>query len=71
VAVPKYLNRFESMKYVEQTILDNKGKKLGTIRIKPSGVGWKPGGTQTFISVPLADFVSWITGAPSAKKTKS
>jgi len=69
--VPKYLNRFQSMEYVDQTILDSRDKKLGTIRVKPSGVGWKPSGTQTFISVSLADFVTWITSASSAKKTKS
>jgi hypothetical protein len=58
--MPKYLNSFTSPVYVEQTVVDKNGV-VGVIRIKPSGVSWKPRGGQRFFSVPLARFAEWIT----------
>lgn len=65
-------NEFASPKFVEEEILDTKGKKVGTIRIKPSGVLWKPSGKQDFFCVELEKFIDWIcnpsTGAKKVKK---
>lgn len=70
--MPKYSNYFGSPKYVEQEVFSEDGKKIGTIRIKPGGVSWKPANKQQFHSVVLDDFIKWITTeAPSKRLTKS
>ena len=62
--MPDYKNQFASPSYVEETIIDaTTGKTLGTLRIKPSGVLWKPKGQQKYYAVPLATFTAWITAA--------
>jgi len=66
------LKSFESQKYVEERILDENGKVFGVIRIKPSGVLWKPKGVEKFYSVSLSVFTQWITDpATKAARTKS
>jgi hypothetical protein len=70
--MPGYKNKFASPEYIEETILDPKGNRLGTIRIKPSGILWKPLGQHKYLSVPLDDFIAWITSPTAgAKKTAS
>ena len=69
--MPSYVNSFASPKYIEETIV-NKSGVVGVIRIKPSGVLWKPKGSQKFYSVSLAKFTEWITdGNTKAVLTKS
>ena len=68
--MPKYLNSFPSPKFVEETVVDSQGAVIGVIRIKPSGVLWKPKGQQKFYTVPLDKFVSWIT-APGTRATRT
>lgn len=64
-------NRFSSPKFIEEEILDEKGNKVGTVRIKPSGVLWKEAGKQDFYSVDLEKFKTWITDpATKAKKVQ-
>ena len=67
--MPKYKNAFTSPDFVEETITDGNGNIVGTIRIKPSGVLWKPKGKQKFLSVPLETFKHWITD-PATKATE-
>jgi len=55
------INRFESAKYTQEIVLDKNGAVIGAIRIKPSGVMWKPKGAGKFYSVPLKQFTDWIT----------
>jgi hypothetical protein len=70
--MPGYNNRFESAKFVEERILDQKGNVVGLIRLKPSGVLWKPKSAGKFYAVPLATFTQWITDpATNATRTKS
>ena len=70
--MPKYLNRFTSPKYLEEVIIDDNGDTVGTIRIKPSGVLWKPSGAHRYHRVSLEAFAAWITNpATGATKTKS
>ncbi len=69
--MPKYNNSFRSPSYIEETI-ENENGMVGTIRIKPSSVLWKPKGAQKFFSVPLSRFTEWIQGQDAkASKTKS
>jgi hypothetical protein len=70
--MPKYNNSFKSPTYLEETILDDSGATVGTVRLKPSSVLWKPANAQKFFSIPLDEFVTWIsTPSTGATKTKS
>ena len=70
--MPKYLNRFSSPTFIEETILDADSTIVGTVRIKPSSVMWRPKGSHSFFSVPLDRFAAWITDVgTAAKKLKS
>lgn len=41
--MPDYNNRFREPKYYQMTIVnDDNGAMVGTLRVKPSGVLWKP-----------------------------
>jgi hypothetical protein len=35
-------NRFDPEKFYDHKIVDEKGATVGHIRIKPSGISWKP-----------------------------
>ncbi|PIX52998.1 MAG: hypothetical protein COZ51_01140 [Candidatus Aquicultor secundus] len=59
--MPKYNNQFASQAYSEETVLDSKGGVIGTIRLKPSGISWKPLGQHKYYSVTLEAFTNWIT----------
>ena len=70
--MPKYKNGFRSPDFVEETIVDNMGNIVGTIRVKPSSILWKPKGKHTFLSVPLARFIEWMADPQTkARSTKS
>ena len=59
--MPTIKNHFKSPAYIEQKILDEDGSVVGTIRINPVAVKWKPSGAHTFRSVSLTKFTDWIT----------
>lgn len=61
--MPKYKNSFKSPRYIEEVIFDSEGKTIGTIRIKPVSVAWKPAGQGKYFTVKLDDFTNWITGS--------
>jgi hypothetical protein len=70
--MPKYNNRFQSPTYLEETIQDENGTTVGSIRIKPSSVLWRPTNAQKFYAVSLDEFSTWITDpATGAKRTTS
>lgn len=72
LGMPDYKNRFDAPEFIEKIIFDENGAVLGTIRIKPSGVLWKPKGARKFFSIPLAKFTDWITDPKTkARKTGS
>jgi hypothetical protein len=66
--MPDYVNQFKSPIYIEETILDEEGNTIGTIRIKPSGILWKPSGSPKYYSMPLDDFIAWITDKKTGAK---
>ena len=65
--MPGYKNSIKSPQYVENTILDKNGSPVGTFRLKPSSVMWKPKGKRKFYSVNFDVFREWI----SASSTKA
>jgi len=69
--MPEYINKFKSPVYIEETIMDSDGNTIGTIRIKPSGLLWKPSGSPKYYSVPLADFIDWIMDKNTRTKRTS
>ncbi|MDO8751163.1 MAG: hypothetical protein Q7K03_08475 [Dehalococcoidia bacterium] len=70
--MPNYRNKFAGPKYVDHDILDANGGVVGTIRVKPSTILWKPKNQHTFYSIGLDDFHTWITAARTgAARTKS
>jgi len=69
--MPKYNNSFASPDYIEEVIKDSQGMTIGTIRLKPSGVLWKPSGQHQYYNVTLAQFAAWITSCPEATRCGS
>jgi len=71
--MPRYKNQFAAPKFSQETIIDGStGETIGTIRVKPSSVLWKPKGQQRYYAVSLDAFTAWITaGATRAGRTKS
>lgn len=70
--MPDYVNSFRAPVFREEVIVDDEGKTIGTIRLKPSGVLWKPAGSPKFYTVPLNRFIDWITNPKTkARRTGS
>lgn len=70
--MPEYRNSFRAPAYYEEVIIDENNSVVGTIRIKPSSVLWKPKNAQKYFSVNLEKFIDWITDPDTrARKTKS
>jgi hypothetical protein len=70
--MPNYKNSFKAPDHFETTILDEKGNTIGTIRLKPSSILWKPKRQHKFYTVDLDTFDKWITAkATQADRTKS
>ena len=64
--MPTINNSFKSRVFTEEIILDPSGKRVGTIRISPASVKWKPKNAQKFYSIPLSRFIGWMVD-PSTK----
>ena len=63
-------NSFAPSDFTEETVVDETGTKVGTIRIRPSSVLWKPVNKRKFYSVSLKAFAAWITAEETAAKQK-
>ena len=68
--MPTYKNKFAAPAYIEESVVNENGNAVGKIRIKPSGILWKPKGQQKFYAVPLAKFIAWVTD-PTTKATRT
>ena len=64
-------NSFGSPKYVDHVINNSDRAKKGTLRVKPSGVAWKPAGKQRFHAVSLDQFTSWITDPQNGSQIRT
>lgn len=61
---------FRSVAFIEEVIEDSSGV-VGTIRIKPSTVMWKPKGAKgdkPYFSATIEEFEQWITNKTPRKK---
>jgi len=67
--MPAYKNSFRSPEHIEATIVDGTGSVVGKIRIKPSGILWKPSGAHKYYSVPWTKFADWIVSKAASAKT--
>ena len=61
-------NKFALPKYVDHKILDEDGKVVGDIRIKPSGILWSPKGEHYWYRLSLEDFAKYAV--ENGKKQK-
>jgi hypothetical protein len=69
--MPDYKKRFREGEYYEHVIVEDTqaAAKVGTIRIKPVSVLWKPKSAQKYYSVSIEAFDAWIRehGTPVTK----
>jgi len=52
-------NEFKAPKYHQFEIV-NDGRIVGTLRVKPAALLWKPKGARTWRGVDLEEFAKWI-----------
>jgi hypothetical protein len=65
-----YRYRFSELTYFDYEIEDLDGRKVGTLRVKPSRLLWKPANAQDFYSISLDSFAEWVTD-PETKADKT
>lgn len=53
-------NEFRQPKFVDHIIEDEEGLVVGTIRVKPSGVGWAPKNSKKWRLVSLEKFIAFM-----------
>jgi hypothetical protein len=54
------LNSFAPKKFEDFAIVDEKETKVGSIRVKPSGILWAPKGSHRWYRVSLAVFAKFM-----------
>jgi len=54
------VNKFTPRKFEDFEIVDDKGTKIGEIRVKPSGVLWAPKGAHRWLGVDLKKFAEFM-----------
>ena len=59
-AKTKRVNSFKPRKYQDLEIVDDAGRMIGTIRIKPSGILWAPADAKVWYGLPLAKFAAYV-----------
>jgi len=65
--MPDSKYRFDEQESYDHRIVDAESKKkIGTLRVKPSSILWKPVNERKFLKVSLDKFAAWI-----ARKGKS
>jgi hypothetical protein len=70
--MPAYRNQFSRPEYLDHEIQNCAGQRIGTIRVKPVSVLWKPVNAPKFYSVSLDKFAEWIMDpATAASRTRS
>ena len=49
-------NQFSGSASHDHVIVDGEGKMIGTLRVKPSGILWKPRNSQVYYRISLDEF---------------
>jgi len=67
--MPASVNKFVEPDHHEHEIADAAtGNKVGTLRVKPSSILWKPKGAHQFYSASMAEFQEWMNGKKQVAK---
>jgi hypothetical protein len=61
-------NQFQEPMLYDHKIVDEKGTKIGEIRVTPSAIKWKAKSQQKYRSVTLQQFADWIESPQSKAK---
>jgi hypothetical protein len=57
VAVEKLKKfKFKRLKVQVLTILDDQKKEVGSVRIEPAEIAWRPAGESRWYTLPIQDF---------------
>lgn len=67
--MPAYKNHFRGAVFHDHEIAGEDGRKIGELRVKPSGLLWKNKDKGKYYRVPLDKFIEWIT-APATGATR-
>jgi hypothetical protein len=54
------VNEFKPRKYEDLEIVDGGGNKVGEVRVKPSGVLWKPKHSRSWFGIDLKTFAAYM-----------
>jgi hypothetical protein len=65
--MPRYAGHLESFQFFETTVMRDE-KIVGTIRVKASGLSWKPKGKHKYYSISFDQFDKWITSEESGSR---
>lgn len=64
-------NHFREPNHTDIQFNNAQGRLIGTLRVKPNAVAWKPAGAQHFQAVNLNEFATWILSAESGSRRRS
>lgn len=56
------LNDFAPEKFYDHKIVDEEGLTVGRIRVKPSGIHWKPKNSKKWYGLTLEEFAEFAEG---------
>ncbi len=62
------INNFSPRKFEDHTIVDDNGKVVGHVRVKPSGILWAPANAKTWYGLGLVEFAEYMLA--NGKKQK-
>lgn len=51
--------KFKRLKVEVLTILDDQKKEVGSVRIEPGEIAWKPAGESRWYSLPIREFAKF------------
>jgi hypothetical protein len=54
------VNNFKPRKFEDHTLVDNDGKIVGHVRVKPSGILWAPSNSKVWYGISIETFASWM-----------
>ena len=67
--MPASVNKFSEPDHYDHDFANvDDGTKVGTLRVKPSSILWKPKSAHQFHSASLEEFQEWIKTKKQVKK---
>ena len=62
-------NKFDWPKHEDHGVLDSGGAVVGEVRIKPSGILWRPKGSHSWYRVTLEQFADFAVKSGTKQKS--